>query len=78
MEKEFGCPNKNTTVCSYNTTADGKYAGYIIDMLKALSVQLNFEYELYEVPDGKNGMMNDKGEWNGMVRELIEDVSRTL
>lgn len=33
---------------------------------------MNFEYELYESPDGNFGAMNEKGEWNGMIKELID------
>ena len=36
---------------------------------------LNFEYELYIVPDGKFGAENQSThEWNGLVREIIDKV----
>lgn len=46
-----------------------------MDLLKELSNILGFSYEVKLVSDGKYGAQNDKGEWNGMVRELIDHVS---
>lgn len=55
-----------------------RYEGYCMDLLKELSNILGFTYEVRLVGDGKYGAQNDKGEWNGMVRELIDHVSKTL
>ncbi|XP_023817935.1 glutamate receptor ionotropic, kainate 1 isoform X2 [Oryzias latipes] len=52
-----------------------RYEGYCMDLLKELSNILGFTYEVRLVGDGKYGAQNDKGEWNGMVRELIEHVA---
>lgn len=52
-----------------------RYEGYCLDLLKELSNILGFTYEVRLVADGKYGAQNDKGEWNGMVRELIDHVS---
>lgn len=54
-----------------------RYEGYCLDLLKELSNILGFTYEVRLVADGKYGAQNDKGEWNGMVRELIDHVSYT-
>lgn len=56
--------------------SDGKpvFSGYCIDLLKQISEHLNFEYEISLVPDREFGTLNDKGEWNGMIRELIDKV----
>lgn len=35
---------------------------------------MGFEYELYEVPDGKYGNMDSQMNWNGMIKELMEKV----
>ena len=52
-----------------------RFEGYCLDLLKELSNILGFAYEVKLVSDGKYGAQNDKGEWNGMVRELIDHVS---
>ena len=37
-------------------------------------MELNFKYEIYEVPDGKYGSLDpDTNKWNGMVAELLPD-----
>lgn len=53
-----------------------RFEGYCLDLLKELSNILGFIYDVKLVPDGKYGAQNDKGEWNGMVKELIDHVSR--
>ncbi|KAM9469053.1 glutamate receptor ionotropic, kainate 1 isoform 2-T2 [Clarias gariepinus] len=52
-----------------------RFEGYCLDLLKELSNILGFSYEVKLVSDGKYGAQNDKGEWNGMVRELIDNVA---
>lgn len=54
-----------------------RFEGYCLDLLKELSNILGFTYEVRLVADGKYGAQNDKGEWNGMVRELIDHVSES-
>lgn len=60
--------------------SDGKpvFTGYCIDLLKQISENLNFEYEISLAPDGEFGTLNDKGEWNGMIRELIDKVRELM
>ena len=57
-------------VYEFNETL-GRHTGFCIDLLNELAALMEFEYELYLAPDGKFGNMNDKGEWNGIVKELI-------
>ncbi|XP_048840418.1 glutamate receptor ionotropic, kainate 1 isoform X1 [Brienomyrus brachyistius] len=52
-----------------------RFEGYCVDLLKELSNILGFTYEVKLVSDGKYGAQNDKGEWNGMVRELIDHIA---
>ncbi|MCJ8742461.1 hypothetical protein PDJAM_G00082400 [Pangasius djambal] len=52
-----------------------RFEGYCLDLLKELSNILGFSYEVRLVADGKYGAQNDKGEWNGMVRELIDHIA---
>ncbi|XP_043304968.1 glutamate receptor ionotropic, kainate 1 isoform X5 [Cervus elaphus] len=49
-----------------------RFEGYCLDLLKELSNILGFIYDVKLVADGKYGAQNDKGEWNGMVKELID------
>ncbi|XP_037640919.1 glutamate receptor ionotropic, kainate 3 [Sebastes umbrosus] len=49
-----------------------RFEGFCIDLLKELSSVLGFTYEIRLVPDGRYGSQDDKGQWNGMIRELIE------
>ena len=39
---------------------------------------IDFEYELYEAPDKQYGRMDDNMEWNGAVRELIDEVTFSI
>lgn len=48
--------------------------GFCIDILKAMSRLLKFQYTIYLAPDGKFGSKKKHG-WTGMVRELINNVS---
>lgn len=59
-----------------SNNSNEQFQGFCIDLLKAIADMLNFQYELYEVPDGKYGAENTStGEWNGLVREIIDKVS---
>lgn len=55
-----------------------RFEGYCLDLLKELSNILGFLYDVKLVPDGKYGAQDDKGEWNGMVRELMDHVSHAF
>ncbi|KAK6170534.1 hypothetical protein SNE40_018908 [Patella caerulea] len=47
--------------------------GLSIDLLKILSNELDFDYELFEVEDGQWGAENqDTKEWNGLPRALVD------
>ena len=51
-----------------------RFEGYCIDLLKELAHILGFSYEIRLVEDGKYGAQDDKGQWNGMIKELIDHV----
>ena len=52
------------------------FEGFCIDLLKAISLVVGFNYRIQLVPDGKYGFYDiEKGEWNGIVRELMDKVS---
>uniref|UniRef100_A0A7N8YRA8 Glutamate receptor n=1 Tax=Mastacembelus armatus TaxID=205130 RepID=A0A7N8YRA8_9TELE len=56
----------------YALVGNDRFEGFCIDLLKELANILGFTYEIRLVPDGKYGSQDDKGQWNGMIRELIE------
>lgn len=53
-----------------------QYEGFCMDLLKEMSRILGFRYELRLVRDGSYGTRNDNGQWNGMVRELMDRVRK--
>ena len=54
-----------------------RFEGYCIDLLRELSGILGFRYEVRLVEDGKYGALDEgTGQWNGMVRELMDHVSQ--
>lgn len=65
-------------VLDSNGKDTGKFQGYCIDLIDEISKMINFEYEIYVAPDNSFGFMDDNGQWNGMIKELIEKVSMKL
>ena len=55
-----------------------KYEGYVVDLIRALSKQVKFKYNMYIVEDGAYGAQLPNGEWNGMIRDLIDHVRNVL
>ena len=55
-----------------------RYTGYCVDLIKAIAQVLEFKFTIKLVEDGKHGRKNERGDWNGMIKELIEGVIRTL
>ncbi|KAG9333731.1 hypothetical protein JZ751_010600 [Albula glossodonta] len=55
-------------------SGNDRFEGFCIDLLKELANILGFSYEIRLVPDGKYGSQDEKGQWNGMVRELMEHL----
>lgn len=53
-----------------------RFEGYCVDLLRELAAILGFRYEIHLVEDGKYGAVEEStGQWNGIVRELIDRVS---
>ncbi|KAL5010168.1 hypothetical protein ScPMuIL_012473 [Solemya velum] len=60
-------------VMEASTPGGPQYEGFAVDLLDMVAKSLKFNYTMYVAPDGKYGAKDkDTGEWNGMVRELIE------
>lgn len=62
-----------------------RFEGFCVDLLKDIADELKFGYTFYLVPDGKYGAPEKTGEkgekeswtqWTGMVRELMDNVSK--
>ncbi|XP_076357607.1 glutamate receptor ionotropic, kainate 1-like [Tachypleus tridentatus] len=52
-------------------TGNDRFEGYCMDILEEISKRLGFKYNIHLVRDGSHGSKNEHGEWNGMIRELI-------
>ncbi|XP_053959026.1 ionotropic receptor 25a isoform X1 [Anastrepha ludens] len=48
------------------------YKGYCIDLINEIAEIVHFDYTIQEVEDGKFGNMDEKGEWNGIVKKLMD------
>jgi len=67
--------NDSNTVYSGND----RFKGFCIDLLEEIAKVLKFDYVIKLVEDDKYGApVGPNGEWNGMVRELIDKVHCAL
>lgn len=58
---------------------NAQFEGFGIELIDELSKKLGFSYTFYLQPDNKYGGLDPKtGEWNGMLREIIDNVSESL
>lgn len=58
-----------------NFTGNDRYEGYCVDLMELLFKKvLQITYEIQIVKDSKYGNVNSRGEWNGMVGELLTGV----
>ena len=55
----------------HDTKGKVKYSGLIFALLDMIGTRLNFTYIVKEPADGLWGT-NEDGEWNGMVKQLID------
>ena len=55
-----------------NLQGNDQFEGYCIDLMKEIADILKIKYVIKVVADGKNGGIGKNGEWNGMMRELID------
>lgn len=62
-----------------NFSGDARYEGFCIDLLKEIARMVGFAYRIELVPDGKYGVYDyETGEWNGIVRQLMDKVSEWI
>ncbi|XP_068617329.1 ionotropic receptor 25a isoform X1 [Battus philenor] len=48
------------------------FKGYCIDLIEEIREIVKFDYEIILAPDGHFGTMDENGNWNGIIKELIE------
>jgi len=59
-----------------NYTGNSRFYGFCVDLLAAVAREVGFSYRLELVPDRKYGARDpETGEWNGIVRQLMDKVS---
>lgn len=62
-----------------NLTANSRYEGFCVDLLIYISTMAGFDYEIILSGDGVYGLIDtESGEWNGLVRGLIDKVSQKM
>ena len=67
---------KRTTEGGETLLGNDAYEGFCVDMLAMIAKKVGFTYQIHIVNDDNYGSYNnDTGKWNGMVGELIDDVS---
>ena len=55
---------------------NAQFEGYSVDLIYEISKILQFDYKIVLVPDGRYGSYNkETKEWDGMIRELLDQVS---
>ena len=56
-------------------TGNDRFEGFVVDVIDEVSKLLGFKYILRMVGDSNYGSLDpDTGEWNGIIRELLEEV----
>ncbi|XP_045117991.1 uncharacterized protein LOC123508376 [Portunus trituberculatus] len=53
-----------------NCSQPRNFSGFLVDMLKVISKEMNFTFDLYEVCDKAYGRVED-GRWTGVVGEVV-------
>lgn len=62
-----------------NLTGNERFFGFCVDILARVANEVGFEYILDLVPDKKYGARDPlTGEWNGMVSQLMQHVSKHI
>nr|QQP19806.1 ionotropic receptor 25a [Tropidothorax elegans] len=59
-------------VIEYEENGEIKYKGYCIDLIEEIKNIVGFEYTIFVTPDNQFGNMDESGNWNGMIKDLLE------
>ena len=54
-----------------------RFEGYAIELMQGIAGILHFNVTFKLVDDGKYGGMDEHGNWNGMMKEVLEGVDGT-
>ena len=49
-----------------------QFEGFCVDMLQEIAELVGFKYKIELVPDGKYGAPDENGQWNGMVKQVVD------
>jgi hypothetical protein len=49
-----------------------KYEGFVVDLAREIAAIVGFNYTI--VPTNAHGSVDKNGQWNGMIKELLEEV----
>lgn len=52
------------------TQENATFAGFTVDLVSLIAEKAGFQYELYNSPDSKYGMLTENGTMNGMIGEV--------
>ena len=75
----FFCQTQESPFVIEEGNNTNKYIGFCQELLDKLATDLDFTYQIYQVPQGQSyGTLNLNGTWNGMVGQLIDKVSYVL
>ncbi len=58
----------------YAMSKGSELEGFCIDLLSAVSKKLDFKYGIKLVKDSRYGKLDDSGNWNGMIGEVVRGV----
>ena len=53
-----------------------QYKGFVVDLAENIAKIVGFKYEI--VPTNGYGSLGKDGRWDGMIRELLEEVILSL
>ncbi|XP_059617774.1 uncharacterized protein LOC132262512 [Phlebotomus argentipes] len=60
------------TESAHKLSGNARFEGFGIDLIHELSLMLGFNYTFTLQEDGVYGTSDENGEWNGMIKELLE------
>jgi hypothetical protein len=55
-----------------------EFEGFVPDLLKKIEPLINAKFEIKHVGDFKYGTKDQNGQWNGMIGELVNQVSYSV
>ncbi|XP_062142127.1 LOW QUALITY PROTEIN: glutamate receptor ionotropic, kainate 2 [Drosophila sulfurigaster albostrigata] len=66
--------NLNDTAVALNLTGNAIYQGYAVDLIKAISEEVGFEYVFVPVADQQYGKQDKiTKQWNGIIGEIVNN-----